>query len=92
MKREDLRKKQRFLRPSVRNYTILIRNDLNAGAELQKVISLTVRVAKVTANALKSAVKACLSAQKNKSPDAQDIGQKRDFQNFSILPSDKDKT
>lgn len=34
----------------------------------EKVVSLSVRATKVTANVLKSAVKAYLSAQKNKSP------------------------
>ena len=34
----------------------------------EKVVSLTVRASRVTANVLKSADKACRSAQKNKSP------------------------
>ena len=34
----------------------------------EKVVSLSVKATKVTANVLKSAVKAYLSAQKNKSP------------------------
>ena len=34
----------------------------------EKVVSLSVRATKVTANVLKSAVRAYLSAQKNKSP------------------------
>ena len=35
----------------------------------EKVVSLSVRATKVTANVLKSAVRAYLSAQKNKSPN-----------------------
>ena len=40
----------------------------------EKVVSLSVRATKVTANVLKSAVRAYLSAQKNKSPKPEQSG------------------
>lgn len=39
----------------------------------EKVVSLSVRATKVTANVLKSAVRAYLSAQKNKSPNKEEV-------------------